>query len=379
MALPGNLQQIAIRSMNDMTGIVASLLGRARAGGAENAVILIPPGGEDKVAREMRIIDFLSQQLQIAVDSLKSAYPNNTKGLDAVGKYLDEVEAYAPWLSYFKQPECYRDRPCNVNETATDTVSRIVKLVNSYWRAPDLKEDSLPRAYQAVLFPKEQFPHANEQFDYAIAHRDEYRAKMGAAIKWAEANEGDNRMIREVAEATKLSRETFLNGINTTTGEKYSLMSWVSAYWRASHQAETGSAGLVFMLFPDEIVDRLKDADASKANVIKVYGCQYGAWAAPERTPWKGQRVIIRASTRTGSSGKIELTLDMKWTEAKTQTGWHYLGIVGEGEVPFILPGHTREVRIYSTAFSNGLTKGVKLFDLSMSQEDINDYLPVIP
>ena len=202
---------------------------------------------------------------------------------------------------------------------------------------------------------------------------------MGAAIKWAEANEGDNRMIREVAEATKLSRETFLNGINTTTGEKYSLMSWVSAYWRASHQAETGYAGLVFMLFPDEIVDRLKDADASKANVIKVYGCQYGAWAAPERTPWKGQKVIIRASTRTGSSGKIELTLDMKWTEAKTQTGWHYLGIVGEGEVPFILPGHTREVRIYSTAFINGLTKGVKLFDLSMSQEDINDYLPVRP
>jgi len=31
----------------------------------------------------MKIVDFLSQQVQIAVDSLKSAYPNNMVGMAA--------------------------------------------------------------------------------------------------------------------------------------------------------------------------------------------------------------------------------------------------------------------------------------------------------
>ena len=88
MALQGNLQQIALNSMNDMTGIVASLLARAKAANAEDKVLLIPAGGEQKENEEMTVIDFLSQQVQIAVDSLKSAYPNNKNGLDAVKKFV---------------------------------------------------------------------------------------------------------------------------------------------------------------------------------------------------------------------------------------------------------------------------------------------------
>ena len=74
--------------MNDMTGIVASLLARAKAANAEDKVLLIPAGGEQKENEEMTVIDFLSQQVQIAVDSLKSAYPNNKNGLDAVKKFV---------------------------------------------------------------------------------------------------------------------------------------------------------------------------------------------------------------------------------------------------------------------------------------------------
>lgn len=70
-ALQGNLQEIAINSMNDLTGVVASLLGRTRAIGAENIVLEIPAGGRQSEPKEMRILDFLSQELQIAVDSLK--------------------------------------------------------------------------------------------------------------------------------------------------------------------------------------------------------------------------------------------------------------------------------------------------------------------
>jgi hypothetical protein len=85
--------------MNDMTGIVASLLARSKAANAEDKVLLIPAGGEQKENEEMTVIDFLSQQVQIAVDSLKSAYPNNKNGLDAVKKFLDEIEA-EDWGDY---------------------------------------------------------------------------------------------------------------------------------------------------------------------------------------------------------------------------------------------------------------------------------------
>jgi hypothetical protein len=197
---------------------------------------------------------------------------------------------------------------------------------------------------------------------------------MGKAIKWGNENDGDNRMRREVAEATKASRRTILESTDSQTGETYLLDSWVSAYWKASHQADSGSAGLVFMLFPDEIVEKLRDADASKAEVIDVYAVQYGDWASPQRTPWKGQKVIIRAFMKE-ISGKPKLALEMKWEAAKRQTGWHLLGLVGEKATPYLLPGHTREMRIYSTGFKQGVTSLVKLFDLSLSQEKINNYL----
>ena len=58
VALSGSLQEIAIRSMNDLTGVVASLLARARSIGAEEIVLNIPAGGEQKEDIEMRIIDF---------------------------------------------------------------------------------------------------------------------------------------------------------------------------------------------------------------------------------------------------------------------------------------------------------------------------------
>jgi hypothetical protein len=92
--------------------------------------LLIPAGGEQKENEEMTVIDFLSQQVQIAVDSLKSAYPNNKNGLDAVKKFLDEIEAEAPWLKDFKDDDCYAKRPCAVNQDSQDTISRLVKLVN---------------------------------------------------------------------------------------------------------------------------------------------------------------------------------------------------------------------------------------------------------
>lgn len=370
VALTGSIQQIAINSMSDLTGVVANLLGRMRVANAENVVLLIPPGGKQTKPKEFRIIDFLSQELQIAVDSLKSAYPNNEPGLAAVTDYLNSIKAEAPWLKDFKDQACYQDRPCAVDPESPDTVSRVVRLVNSYWRAPDLVVDSSPRSYESVLFG--DVPHAPEQLDYALKHRQDYRESMAKAIQWKE-QENDNTRIREIAQATKLSKEKILNATNRS-GQTYSLESWVSAYWKAAHQAETGDAGLVFMIFADEIVDKLKNAEASSIKVVDVYAVQYGKWASPQTSPWRGQQVIVQVNQQT-VSGKQRLAIEMKWPEAKVQTTWEHLGLVGDKAKAFLLPGQTKEMKIYSTGFKNGVTSLVKLFDLSMKQEDINDYL----
>ncbi|MGL5033164.1 MAG: hypothetical protein ACRC6M_05110, partial [Microcystaceae cyanobacterium] len=346
--LVGNLQQIAINSMSDATGIVASLLGRARAGGVENVPLLIPAGGMQLEPKEFRIIDFLSQELQIAVDSIKSAYPNNMEGLNFLGAYLTATGAFAPWLKDFKDPACYRDHICDVYPDAEDTVSRVVRLVNSYWRSPSLQEDSAPRNYLPVLYG-DSIPHAPEQYNYALKHRTDYRADMGKAIAWKDANDGDGRMIREVAQATKLRKEKIL-AATKPGGSPYSVDSWVSAYWKVAHEAETGDAGLVFMIFADEIVDKLRDAEHNPLLFIEVYGTQYGKWVTSEKAPWAGQQVQTRV-VMSEVDDKQKMKMEMKWPDARTQTGWELLGMIAEKHRPHLLPVMTSDRKIYSKRF----------------------------
>jgi len=373
MALQGNLQQIAINSMNDMTGIVASLLARAKSGGCEQIVLNIPAGGEQKQDEEMRIIDFLSQQVQIAVDSLKSAYPNNKNGLDAVKEFLNEQGAESPWLKDFKDPDCYLTRKCAVKDDALDTISRLVQTVNGYWKAPDLQIDSSPRTYEKVLFGNIEYTPA--QLEKALADRGEYRAAMKKAILWKDENDNSTRMIREVSELFKASKENIYK-IPKPDGSLYNSESWVAAYWTVAHQAETGEAGMVFTMFADEIIERLKNMQPETAKVLQVYGVQYGKWPAPKTTPWKGHTVQIR-SKMVMQNGVQKLAIEMQFPDAKQQFGWHDLGIVGEKYRPYYPPGLTKTMIAYSTRFQRqtGKTTEITLFDPTMSKEDINDFL----
>ena len=105
---------------------------------------MIPPGGMQTEPKEMSIINFLSQELQIAVDSIKSAYPNNDKGLEAVTEYLNSLAEAGkiPWLKDFKDKEVYLKRPCGVADDAIDTISRLVKVVISYWQPAQLETNT---------------------------------------------------------------------------------------------------------------------------------------------------------------------------------------------------------------------------------------------
>lgn len=377
VALKGNLQQIAIRSMNDMTGIVASLLARMRSANVENVVLLIPAGGEQKEPQEMRLIDFLSQQLQIAVDSIKSAYPNNKPGLDFVKKYLDEIKAVAPWLADFKNEETYDSRSCNVVPDAQDTISRLVKLVNSYWKQPVLAVDNRPNFYKDVLFRDVEV--AEEQLKYALDHRNRYREAMKEAIAWKVLNDGSTQRIRQVSQLTKSWVEKILT-FKDKNGELFTPKSWAAAYWRVAHDAQSGDAGLVFSMWSDEIIREIKEGFSEPEDYFNAYACNYGKWAAKQGKHWVGQLVQTRIYLYTGN-GKQQLAVEMSWDGARTQKGFHHLGLISDKYRAYLQLGETRQMKIYSVRF-NSRTKETMLatlIDPSLSEEDIREILTPKP
>lgn len=376
VALSGSLPEIAIRSMNDMTGIVASLLARARAANLENFVLLIPAGGEQQQDQEMRLIDFLSQQLQIAVDSIKSAYPNNKNGLDAVKKFLDEQGAYAPWLKDFKDEECYKTRPCAVIEDAQDTISRIVRLVNGYWKEANLGVDDRPRIYQNLLF--ENVVADEFQLNYAKQHRERYREAIREAIAYKNQNDGDTSRIRQVVQLTKSWVNKILE-IKKPDGSLYDPKSWAKAYWYIAHDAMSGDAGLAFTMWPDEIIREIKEGYSEPEDYFNVYACNYGEWAAHKTNPWNGQLVRVRVYLYIGN-GKQQRAIELQFPGArdpKLRENFRHLGLISDKYRPYMMLGETRMMQIWSVRFNqrDGKTMLCTLIDPSLSEEDKREIL----
>ena len=366
VAITGDLKVIAMRSMSAQTGIVAALIAKARSQQLEHVVLNIPPGGEQDDWQEMTIMEFLGQQLQIAVDSLKSAYPNNQNGLNTVGEYLKGIKT--PWLSDFKNPECYRDRKCNVLSEAEDTISRLVKEVNSFWVKENLGSNTRPYYYVDTLFKDVQV--SDKQIEIAYEDREIYRIEMTEAIKWKEANDGN---YKKLLEATTRWQEIAIDTIETLIdGQRLSIKSWAAAYWRVANDASSGSAGIVFTMFFDEILEELREAQEKPTpKFVEVYGVQHYSWSAPQDKPWRGQLVNVKfVVAPRGKNGAGVLSADMMYPNARTQTGWHPAGIVAEAHRPRIIINETRQYLIYSVRFRRAKTTAFILLDPDISEED---------
>ncbi|MEG5251252.1 MULTISPECIES: hypothetical protein [unclassified Microcoleus] len=390
MALQGNLQQIAINSMNDITGIVASALGRARAAGVEGIVLNIPPGGMQTAPKEMAIIDFLSQELQIAVDSLKSAYPNNDVGLKAVNQYLDGLgdASKIPWLKGFKDEQTYRSVPCPVAADAIDTVSRLVQLVNSYWRPPNLEKNLNINSFQNSLFPS--ITVAKEQLDFAFDQKITYGIEMSDAIAWKQNNDGDTSKIREVTGKYQALRDSILDRVLKPDGTRYSLKSWAAAFWRACNTAKVdengdtvskGRGSMVFNLFPEEIFVELKEnpEPPSFFEVFNVHKQTPNHWS---KARWSGRTVQIRivlrdwAAPRTGVIVPT-LAVDLLYPASATLVDFFPLGFVAERDREKVAIGETRTMKIWTSEPRPGYTSDfptikVWLFDESVPQEVVD-------
>jgi len=360
MELKGDLRTIAINSMNNFTG-------RAAAAGVEHHYIDIPPGGLQTETVNMKIIDFLSQQVQIAVDSLKSAYPNNMVGITAVTKYIDSIGvAQIPWLKGFKDPLVYSEYKCPVDENATDTISQIVKVVNSYWRKPDIGIVSSPLAYKDALF--KLYPENQHQLELANIVRMDYAAQISDAIEWKKVNGGSSKKIKEVSQLFKSKRDGILDILKPNEapdGKTYSADSWAAAYWKVCHRSQAGSAGLVFLLWIDEIIKELKGTSREIGEAILVFGTQLSEFLLhipPLHRSW-GDR-----DPRVGYAGKVA-SMRLVWVDMKDkygnskgtkrlavtimkyneqEKGYRYFGTISEKYTAGLQVGETRDMAIYN-------------------------------
>jgi len=359
-SLPGTLQQVAINSMTDKTGIVASLLGRARAAGAENIPLLIPPGdgekldlknGETLEPKQMAIINFLSQELQIAVDSLKSSYPNNDPGLKVVTDYLNTLGdvGQVPWLKGFKDDAVYKTKPCPVSETAPDTVSQLVRLVNSYWQAANFETNLHLNSFRQSLFAN--YHVTEEQQEYAFEQRNQYARDMEVAIQWKLANDGDTRKIREVTANHQAMRDRVIAKLTKPDGELFSIDTWAAAYWRVVHTVKEDSRGkgsLVFNLFAEQIMKELREG-AEAPSFVEVYGVHREVPNHWSKKKWTGERVQVRIVLRTsmGGTGVEKMAVDMIHPES-SYVGFFPLGFVADKDRSQVAIGETRTMIIWT-------------------------------
>ena len=177
-------------------------------------------------------------------------------------------------------------------------------------------------------------------------------------------------MIRQIAQATKNSKEKIF-AKTSPDGKLYDPRSWAAAYWRIAHQAETGDAGLAFMIFGDEIVTELKNIPEKETQTLVVYGVD--KIGTPQlQKKWTGQEIQVRGIIDE-YNGKTYFKLQAY--NQKT-LDWINLGNISDKYQPYFLPGQSKRMKIYSISMNaQGKTKRAALFNKDMSQEEIDKCL----
>jgi hypothetical protein len=76
-------------------------------------------------------------------------------------------------------------------------------------------------------------------------------------------------------------------------------------------------------------------------------------------------------------NGKQKLAINMSYSGAKKQLGFHLLGIVRDSYVPYFPVGTSKTMKIYCTKFSTktNMVTEMTLFDPTMPQWQIDEWL----
>ncbi|MEB3884047.1 hypothetical protein [Lyngbya sp. CCY1209] len=221
--ITGDLERVALRAMDNKTGVISNLIMRSQANGTLKYAVKIPnidvrtgqkTGGE----AEMTVIAFLSQEMQTAVDRMKNNLYHNEVGIARV-KEIVEGAGDAPWIknSIYKHPDAYKSFPIPAADSqgnvGADSVSKMIDVVNSYWRPyTDLARDLAHyRGYfpTIAVFDRHCEPYTRDMVNFAVRANVWYGRQMSEAMNHGKGPGGSDptpwiyveerrRRIREV-------------------------------------------------------------------------------------------------------------------------------------------------------------------------------------
>lgn len=321
--IEGSLAEVAIRSMKVVIGPIADLIIRARATGTLNYAVRNCPiidyyTGAKIGTEDTTVIRFLSQAYQIELDKMKNDLYTNQEGVDMV-KEIVFNRPQAPWVKDRKSEETYSTRPMKCRfengNLPPDTISQIVDTVNGFFEPYSFIAGHVGDFRD--LFPNEQTmtpcPYSPDMLTIAREKNQWYGRSMGEAMGIDDATEKRTRMKsilaavqgfkEELHEACTLAAQGLSGapplGIKTyKSNEKFnanvrqaaSMFDWCCAFWDACHSpfaSSQTSGGLVFALFPEEIIKRLKQPYLQTATLISchLFNLANVVWGDPDSAP----------------------------------------------------------------------------------------------
>lgn len=137
--ISGDLEKVALRSMDNLTGKISNLIMKAIANNSLFYEVEIPDidvrtGYKTGGTTDMNVIEFLSQEMQTAVDRLKNNIHHNFDGIKVVQAIVEE-NGVPLWLQdgAYKDPDSYKTHPIPADMEEPDTVSKMIATVNEYW------------------------------------------------------------------------------------------------------------------------------------------------------------------------------------------------------------------------------------------------------
>ncbi len=207
-AIPGEIEVVAIRSMDNKTGMISNLIQNAKANGTIHKIVKIDnfnyrTGDYTGGSTEMTVIAFLSQAMQNEVDRLKNNIHTHEQGIRACQKSIFAGNEQAPWLKnrVYKEDWVYKTAPIPTTyedgSQATDTVSRMIAAVNEIWRPYEVVQKHV-RDYENLFPSSRDSPQPYD--DFMLEWAQNINRWYGAAMANA-ASIGDKLAMTIIAKS----------------------------------------------------------------------------------------------------------------------------------------------------------------------------------
>ena len=228
------LPQVAMDNVDNMVGLITYFITLANA------------------MKRLDLVAELALELQIAVDKFKYDLRHDQEKIDAISEQLEPIA----WLADRKDHEVFRDRPIEVDDEATDTISYLARRVARAWEPPTHR--AAPIETFVGLFPPE---HAHTE---AARELNRHYAQLVAEAISSNAPDGLTPTLDTLKEWANNCKDP---------------AEWAAAIWHAVHRKSSrGTGSLAFHAFPEQVIAQLQ-APPRPPDKVSIIGLRYHQYA----------------------------------------------------------------------------------------------------